>query len=302
MVSPDLKQTIQAMLPQLIAEDPLIRDFVLRTVSNYYAGKEETESKFDRVLAKLERDLEEQARKWDESTRQWEENTRQWHEQHQANMAALARIDQHQEEQARKWDESTRKWEESTRQWEENNRQWHEQHQQNMATLARIDQQQEESTRQWHEQHQQNMAAFDELKRHDRRYESTIGALGARWGLYSEASFRNALKGILADSFGVQVLNLNLYDHEGEVFGRPDQIELDLIVKNGTTIACEIKSSIDKAGMYSFGRKVDFYAKHEQRQINRKIVISPMVDDRALPVAEALGIEVYSYADAVETL
>jgi len=295
MVSPDLKQTIQAMLPQLIAEDPLIRDFVLRTVSNYYAGKEETESKFDRVLAKLERDLEEQARKWDESTRQWEENTRQWHEQHQANMAALARIDQHQEEQARKW-------EESTRQWEENNRQWHEQHQQNMATLARIDQQQEESTRQWHEQHQQNMAAFDELKRHDRRYESTIGALGARWGLYSEASFRNALKGILADSFGVQVLNLNLYDHEGEVFGRPDQIELDLIVKNGTTIACEIKSSIDKAGMYSFGRKVDFYAKHEQRQINRKIVISPMVDDRALPVAEALGIEVYSYADAVETL
>ncbi|MFM7220092.1 MAG: PD-(D/E)XK nuclease family protein [Nodosilinea sp.] len=295
MVSPDLKQTIQAMLPQLIAEDPLIRDFVLRTVSNYYAGKEETESKFDRVLAKLERDREEQARKWDESTRQWEENTRQWHEQHQANMAALARMDQHQEEQARKWDESTR-------QWEENNRQWHEQHQQNMATLARIDQQQEESTRQWHEQHQQNMAAFDELKRHDRRYESTIGALGARWGLYSEASFRNALKGILADSFGVQVLNLNLYDHEGEVFGRPDQIELDLIVKNGTTIACEIKSSIDKAGMYSFGRKVDFYAKHEQRQINRKIVISPMVDDRALPVAEALGIEVYSYADAVETL
>lgn len=26
-------------------------------------------------------------------------------------------------------------------------------------------------------------------------------------------------------------------------------------------IACEIKSSIDKAGMYRFGRKVDFYAK-----------------------------------------
>jgi hypothetical protein len=245
----------------------------------------------------------------EENTRQWEENTRLWHEQHQANMATLARMDQQQEENTRQWDESTRKWEENTRQ-------WHEQHQQNMATLARMDQEQEEqarqwdestrkweeNTRQWHEQHQQNMAAFDELKRHDRRYESTIGALGARWGLYSEASFRNALKGILADSFGVQVLNLNLYDYEGEVFGRPDQIELDLIIKNGTTIACEIKSSIDKAGMYSFGRKVDFYAKHEQRQINRKIVISPMVDDRALPVAEALGIEVYSYADAVETL
>jgi len=31
-------------------------------------------------------------------------------------------------------------------------------------------------------------------------------------------------------------------------------------------------------------------------------VISPMVDDRARPVAQALGIEVYSYADEVEGL
>ena len=98
------------------------------------------------------------------------------------------------------------------------------------------------------------------------------------------------------------MLNLTLYDHDGEVFGRPDQVELDLIVKNGLVITCEIKSSMDKAGMYSFGRKVDFYAKREQREVSRKIVISPMVDRRALPVAEALGIEVYSYADAVEGL
>jgi hypothetical protein len=76
-------------------------------------------------------------------------------------------------------------------------------------------------------------------------------------------------------------------------------VELDLIVKNGLTIVCEIKSSIDKAGMYIFGRKAEFYAKHQNRAIDRKIVISPMVDDRARPVAEALGIEVYSYADTV---
>ena len=54
--------------------------------------------------------------------------------------------------------------------------------------------------------------------------------------------------------------------------------------------------------MYSFGRKVDCYAKHEGRQISRKMVISPMVDDRARPVAQVLGIEVYSYADEVEGL
>ena len=215
---------IQQELPRLIAQEPLVRDFILRTVSEYYASKPETESKFDRVLAELQRDREEQACKWDEQNRKWDEQNRKWDEQ-----------------------------------------------------LA-------------------------EIRRLDKRFDSTIGALGSRWGVASEASFRNALAGILTESFGVEVLNLTLYDNEGEVFGRPDQVELDLIIKNGMVIACEIKSSIDKAGMYSFGRKVDFYAKREQRPISRKIVISPMVDRRALPVAEALGIEVYSYADAVEGL
>jgi hypothetical protein len=293
---------IQQELPGLIAQTPQVRDFVLRTVSEYYAGKQETESKFDRVLAELQRDREEQARFG--------------HEQHQENQATLARLDREWEENNRRWDENTRQWHENTRQWDENKRQWdentrqwHEQHQENQAMLVRLDQEREkdnrrwdENTRQWHEQHQHNQEILGELKRHDRRYTSTIGALGSRWGIYSEASFRNALSGILTDSFGVQVLNLNLYDQEGEVFGRPDQVELDLIIQNGLTIACEIKSSIDKAGMYSFGRKVDFYAKHEGRQISRKMVISPMVDDRARPVAQALGIEVYSYADEVEGL
>jgi hypothetical protein len=286
---------IQQELPGLIAQTPQVRDFVLRTVSEYYAGKQETESKFDRVLAELQRDREEQARLW--------------REHRQENQATLARLDREWEENNRRWDENTRQWDENKRQWDENTRQWHEQHQENQAMLVRLDQEREkdnrrwdENTRQWHEQHQHNQEILGELKRHDRRYTSTIGALGSRWGIYSEASFRNALSGILTDSFGVQVLNLNLHDQEGEVFGRPDQVELDLIIQNGLTIACEIKSSIDKAGMYSFGRKVDFYAKHEGRQISRKMVISPMVDDRARPVAQALGIEVYSYADEVEGL
>ncbi len=74
-----------------------------------------------------------------------------------------------------------------------------------------------------------------------------IGALGSRWGLHSEASFRNALKGILQDSFGVEVLNINDFDafgtlraRTGEVFGRPDQVEIDVIIKNGMVIVREL--------------------------------------------------------------
>ncbi|QQE66065.1 hypothetical protein GFS31_27610 [Leptolyngbya sp. BL0902] len=210
----------------------------------------------------------------------------------------LAELQQDREEQARKWDEQNRKWDEQNRKWDEQAHQWDEQNRKWDEQNRKWD----EQNRKWDEQNRKWDEQLAEIRRLDKRFDSTIGALGARWGLSAEASFRNALAGILTQSFGVEVLNLTLYDQAGDVFGRPDQVEIDLIIKNGTTIACEIKSSIDKAGMYSFGRKVDFYEKHEQRPISRKIVVSPMVDHRALPVAKALGIEIYSYADDIQDI
>ncbi|WP_211941710.1 PD-(D/E)XK nuclease family protein [Cylindrospermopsis raciborskii] len=253
MIEAEIKALIQKELPRAIAEEPGVRDFVLRTVSEYYTPRTEFDEKFDRVLNELQRDREEQARKWDEQNR---------------------KFDAFQAEQAQKWDEQNRKWDEQNRKWEENTQR-----------LDRIE--------------AQNSATLEEIQKANRRYESAIGAIGSRWGLYSEASFRNGLKAILGQSFGVEVLNLTLYDQEGEVFGRPEQVELDIIIKNGLTIVCELKSSIDKAGMYVFGRKAEFYAKNQNRVVDRKIVISPMVDERAIPVAKSLSIETYSYADMV---
>ncbi|WP_256377512.1 hypothetical protein [Synechococcus sp. PCC 6312] len=77
---------------------------------------------------------------------------------------------------------------------------------------------------------------------------------------------------------------------------------MDIIIRNGDIIACEIESSMRKFDMYSFDRKVAFYQKRHQCPVTRKIVISPMVDDPARPVAEDLGIEVYSFAEKVENL
>jgi len=348
MTNPELNRAIQEALPELIASDPAIRDFVLRTVSNYYADKAETESRFDRILADMQRDREEQNRKWEESNRKWEESNRKWEEQTRENQTMLAEI----QAQNRKWEEQTRenqalraeyqaenqrfheRWEEQTREnqalraeyqaenqrfherWEEQtrenqamladiladiqaqNRKWEEQTRENQAMLADIQAQ----NRKWEEQTRENQTMLAKIQDQKRQYDSTIGALGARWGLYSEASFRNALRGILEDSFGVQVLNINDFDESGEVFGRPEQIELDLIIRNGEVIVCEIKSSVSKSEMYIFNRKVEFYQKRHERPVTRKMVISPMIDDRARPVAEALGIEVYSYADSVQNL
>lgn len=98
------------------------------------------------------------------------------------------------------------------------------------------------------------------------------------------------------------MVNINEFDDSGEVFGRPDQVELDVIIKNGLLLICELKSSIDKAGMYIFERKARFYERHHGRQANRLIVISPMIDARARRVAEKLGIETYGDSTEVEML
>jgi hypothetical protein len=100
----------------------------------------------------------------------------------------------------------------------------------------------------------------------------------------------------------VQVINVNEYDDQGEVFGRPDQVELDVIIQNGLLLICELKSSIDKAGMYSFERKARFYERRRGRAANRLIVISPMIDARAAKVAERLGIETFGDSTDLKAL
>ena len=178
------------------------------------------------------------------------------------------------EEESRKWEGQERRWEEESRKWEGQERRWEE----NQQLLRQI---------------QASIEA--QAKKHD----SSIGALGARWGLYSEQAFRRGLEGILSASFGVEVVNVTEYDEAGEVFGRPDQVELDVIIQDGTLILVEIKSSMSKSDVYTFGRKVAFYEQRHGRQAARKLVISPMVGEGAREVAAWLGIEVYSHAEGV---
>lgn len=184
-----------------------------------------------------------------------------------------SRFDQLLEELRRDREEQARKWDEQTKQWDEQNRKWDE----NQRVINQI---------------------LEEIRQLNRKHDSTIGALGARWGLQAEETFRSALRGILQDSFGVQVININEWDSTGEVFGRPDQVELDLIVFNGA-LMCEIKSSMSKGDMILFDRKTRWYAKQHARPADRRIVISPMVAPRAAKVARELGIEIYSYAEDV---
>jgi hypothetical protein len=202
--------------------------------------------------------------------------------------AMLAELARDREEQTRKWEAQERKWEAQDRKWVAQEHKWEDQ-------LSQWKRHQEEVWAEFRRLHEEN-------RERDRRFDRSIGALGSRWGLQSEQAFRDALAGILEESFGVQVINVNEYDDQGEVFGKPDQIELDVIIKNGLLIICELKSSIDKAGMYIFERKARFYERRHGRTASRLLVISPMIDPRAKKVAEQLGIETYGDSLDVEVL
>ncbi len=207
-----------------------------------------------------------------------------------------SRFDRVLDELRRDREESTRRWEQNLQELralrEEQNRKW-EANQQELREMR------EEQNRKWDENQATLNAMLGEIHALSRKYDSTIGALGARWGLQTEQSFRNALAGILETSFGVEVLNVIEYDDAGEVFGRPDQVELDVLIHNGVLLLCEIKASMSKSDMVIFERKVRFYEKRHQRKVDRALVISPMVDAPARALAAELDIEVYSYAEEV---
>ena len=184
----------------------------------------------------------------------------------------LGELRRDREEQSLKWAEQNRKWEESRA----------------------------ESDRKWAEQTEQNKRLWLEVGEQKSRLDRKIGALGARWGIGSERAFRHALAAVLTESFGVEVLNINEYDDAGEVFGRPDQIELDIIVRNGTLIIFELKSSTDRSQLYIFSRKIAFYEKRHQRTADRKILVSPFIHPRAQELAQELGIETYGDSSEVD--
>jgi hypothetical protein len=321
MTAESLKDAIKRELPALLRSDNAFREDVLALTREHHPTRGESEDWFHALLGELRRDREaserkweeqkaeaeraraEEARRWDDQARRWEEQSRRWEEQKAESERARA-------EQARKWEEQkaeseraraeqARKWEEqkaeSERARAEQARKWEEQ-------KAESERDRAEQARKWEESNQHFDRVHEEIMAQAKRVDRSIGALGARWGIQSERAFRKALAGILEENFDVQVINVNDFDEEGTVFGRPEQIELDIIIKNGVLLICELKSSIDKAGMYSFERKARFYEARHQRQAQRLIVISPMVDARARKVAEKLGIEVYHDSADVESL
>lgn len=188
-----------------------------------------------------------------------------------------------------KWAENNRKWDENQKaleaRWAADDGKWAE----NQKTLK---ERWAADDKRWAENQK---VLTHMIEAWDKKFDSTIGALGARWGLSAEAAFRQGLKSILEDSFPVKVEQFIGWDSRGIVWEEPDQVELDLIVHNGTLILCEIKSSATKSDVATFHRKARWYEAEHQRKPDRLIFISPMLHERGKIYAAKHGIETASF-------
>ncbi len=310
----EIRAIILRELPKLITEDPELYNWVWNIVHEHSPSRAETESHFDKVLAEIQRAREESERRLEEERREREENARRWQEQWEEEKRRWweqweeeqrrwreneRRWQQQWEESQRRWEEQQRLWEEQRLQWQENERRWREQQEENQRRWEEQRLWWEEQQRRWEEQQRRWEENQQQIRRLDRRIDQTIGAIGARWGIMSEATFRNALRSILEENFGVKVERVKYKDESGEVFGRPDFVELDVVVYNGQLLVCEIKSSASRADVYSFERKVRSYEKRVGRKADRAILISPMIHKKDIELARTLGIEVHTSIDDV---
>jgi len=261
----------------------------MMNLENNFLTRKEFHAGIERVLHEIATDRETQTCRWAQQKQLWDNQAVRWNEEAERWKEQNDRWN----EQAERWKAQNDRWNEEAVRWNEQAEHWSKQD----LRWAQEDQRWEELAADRKAQDERTNQRFERLEGDLQQIKLSIGALGARWGLSAEESFRSALAGILTESYGVTVQNVSFQDSDGKVFGRPDQVEMDIVVTNGICMAIEIKSSVDKQAIYLFDRKVQAYSEREGRTVNRKIVISPMVDSRAFRVAKELGIEVFTRSD-----
>ena len=256
-----------------------VESFILNELKNL-------NTRLDQVLSLIINDRVHFDEKWAENERKWIGNEQKWVENEQKWAEFKSYSDEKWDANDARWDANDLKWIANDARWDANDLRW----QINDIRWVNINSILDNLIASFLEFKKDNLK-FDEFMR------VKVGALGARWGVATENSYRSMLESILVKSFNVEVQNFIGLDESGTVFGRPDQIELDIIIKNGVLIIMELKSSISKNDLYIFERKVRWYESKFDIIVNRAIVVSPMVDRWAIAVAEKLKIELFSNFD-----
>ena len=307
----EIKRLIYEELPRIIKEHPEVKVELWNILSGVFAPKEETEDRFEKLLKEIQRQREEANKRFEEHQRRFDEYQKRFEEHDRKFNALWAEVRALREEANRRFEEHQKRFEEHDKKFntlwsevralrEEANKRFEEHDKKFNALWAEVRALREESNRRFEEHQKRFEEMLNEIRRVDRRIDRTIGALGARWGISTEHVFREAIKSVIEDITGLKVERYLKYDTEGKVFGRPDQVELDLVIHDGMVWIMEIKSSISKPEVYAFSKKVEFYREKKGEEVKRRIIVSPMIEPSAMEIIEDLGIEYFTYPEDMD--
>jgi len=224
----------------------------------------------------------------------------------------LKRLDRHEEELVKIWEELARLREDMNKGFQRHDQLFAEifkrfEHYDQLfaEVFKRLDRHEEELVRlredmnKRFEQHEEELARLRaDMNRGFDRLQRRLDALGARWGVMSEAAFREGLRGVVEEELGLKVERWTTYDEEGKVFGFSSEVEVDVAVKDGKVILIEITSHARASDVVLFKRKAELYAEKEGRRPDRLVIITPYAEEDAKKVAERLGVEIYTGAQA----
>lgn len=165
-----------------------------------------------------------------------------------------------------------------------------------VSDLAQAQQRTETRVEELAEAQQRTEARIEELAEAQQRTEARmeagfsslqdqIAALGGRWGIYNEGTFRSTIRGLLSRTEGVEV-------REGEYGGR----QVDVIIRNGEHVLLEITSRMHAADIDRLYRSADDYRQREGVEPTLMVAtsyVSPRLMERIMGLERR--IEIFSY-------
>lgn len=117
-----------------------------------------------------------------------------------------------------------------------------------------------------------------------------LEALFSRAGSSAEAAFREGLREIVREA-GYTVESFQGQDPTGYINHDPGRsYDLDILVRDGSVIAVEIKSSVGSPDLVRFSRTVSLFEQQTGRRVTKRVMIAASIRPEARQRAAELGI------------
>ncbi len=130
---------------------------------------------------------------------------------------------------------------------------------------------------------------LEEEMRETRRVLITIAH---RFGILSEAGFREAMKYVVEEVFGTAIVEKkSLRDTEGIVYGHEAIIDIDVLIRDKEHIIIEVKSRVSRGDIVELYRIGKLYEKTYKIK-PRLVIIGGFIDPKAWETASKLRVEI----------